>query len=150
MGFLVSVPGCNGLVGTGLLVSVPSFDALAAVVPVAGPAAGFPVAADDFGGAAIAAGVFTAALPGAASCPGFATGPAGFLVATEVPPGPPAPGDPEAPGALGAFASGLGMLGKRWESISAARMGTEPEATDEWLSPVSVMTSTSSRRRRSA
>src|SRR5262249_36048617 len=120
--------------------------------------AGFPGVADDLGGGAIAAGVFTVPVPEATCWFWFVAVPAGFLVASgamAVPAGFLAASGTAgvggaAPRVLGEFGSCLGMLGKRWERISAARIGAEPGAADGLLSPVSMTTSTSSKRRRSA
>jgi len=56
----------------------------------------------------------------------------------------------KAPGVLGAFGSCLGTLGSLCDRMSAARMGAGPDAADRELSAISVMTSTSSNRVRSA
>ena len=59
-------------------------------------------------------------------------------------------GTPVPPGAFGAFGSSLGTLGSRCERMSAARMGSGPLEAERELSAISVMTSTSSSRLRSA
>src|SRR5260221_894023 len=54
------------------------------------------------------------------------------------------------PGVFGAFGSTFGTLGSLFDRMSAARMGAGPEAAERELSVISVITSTSSNRLRSA
>ena len=94
----------------GFLVSAPVFGETEFTLP---PAVVFAVGAGGFTPPVSAGGALTAAVVPAPSFFCAGTCPAGVGVAI-------------APGVLGAFASCLGMLGRRWERMSAARIGAEP------------------------